>query len=77
MAIFEVAIERKIDIKMGILAQICGLHGKYREYTPLGLQTPRLIVIVTNSPPTSTIIIHIPISLYIDNYICRLSLNDN
>ena len=32
------------------------------------LQTPRLIVSVTNSPPTSTIL-HIPISLYIDNYL--------
>ena len=66
MAIFEVAIERKIDIKRGILAQIY-VHGKHRECTP-GLQTPRLIVIVTNSPPTSTNL-HIPISLYIDNYL--------
>ena len=33
MAIFEVAIERKIDIKRGILAQICTWKIKYREYT--------------------------------------------
>ena len=66
MVIVEVANERQMVIKGHSGGTY--VHGKYREYPPPpGLQSPRLMVIVTNSPKST--ILHIPISLHIDEYL--------